>query len=239
LRGEAEQLDPDLPAIVVGHAHLFGARIGAERLLTMGADPMYDLQTFDLPSVDYIALGHIHKHQQVGPAAPPAVYSGSLERIDFGEEREQKGFVVVEIGPGPRGERRTTWTFHPVAARPFVTLRLAAGGEDPLADVRAAVEARRDVAGAIVRAFITLTPEAAGQLRLGDVRRLLLEAGAAFVGQIVPEVERVTRVRLPLSAGEELDPLQMLRHWLETQHTPPDRAEVLLRYADELIKETS
>ena len=63
LRLEAEALDPTLPAIVVGHAHLFGARIGAERLLTMGSDPMYDLQTFDLPGVDFVALGHIHKHQ--------------------------------------------------------------------------------------------------------------------------------------------------------------------------------
>lgn len=230
---------PDAPAVLMGHLSLGGATFGSEQSIMLGQDLVLNRADLQPAAYDYIALGHIHKHQQVGPATPPAVYSGSLERIDFGEEREQKGFVVVEIAPGPRGERRTTWTFHPVAARPFVTLRLAAGDDDPLADVRAAVEARRDIVGAIVRAFITLTPEAAGQLRLGDVRRLLGEAGAAFVGQITPEVERVVRVRLPLSAGEELDPLQMLRHWLETQHTPPDRAEVLLRYADALIKETS
>ena len=51
LRMDAEALDSSLPTIVVGHAHLFGARIGAERLLTMGNDPMYDMQTFDLPGV--------------------------------------------------------------------------------------------------------------------------------------------------------------------------------------------
>src|SRR5207253_10790146 len=30
LRLEIDELDPNLPTIVVGHAHLFGARIGAE-----------------------------------------------------------------------------------------------------------------------------------------------------------------------------------------------------------------
>ncbi|HEX5506165.1 MAG TPA: exonuclease SbcCD subunit D [Thermomicrobiales bacterium] len=230
---------PAAPAVLMGHLSLGGATFGSEQSIMLGQDLILNRADLQPAAYDYIALGHIHKHQQVGPATPAAVYSGSLERIDFGEERERKGFVVVEIGPGQAGARETTWAFHPVAARPFVTLRFAAGGEDPLADVRAAIEARRDVAGAIVRAFITLTPEAAGQLRLSDVRRLLLEAGAAYVGQVTPEVERVARVRLPLQAGEELDPLRMLRHWLETQHTPPDRAEILLRYADELIKESS
>ena len=101
----------------------------------------------------------------------------------------------------------------------------------------AAIAGRGDIAGAIVRAFITMSPEAAGRLRLADVRRLLGEAGAAFVGQITPEVARASRVRLPLAAGEELDPLQMLDRWLEAQRTPPERRETLRRYAEGLLDE--
>src|SRR5919199_201468 len=73
---EAEALDPRVPAILAGHSHLFGARVGAERLLTMGNDPIYDLQTVDLPNLDYVALGHIHKHQALTYAQPPVVYAG-------------------------------------------------------------------------------------------------------------------------------------------------------------------
>ena len=73
---------------VVGHAHLFGAKIGAERFLTMGNDPMHDLQSFDLPSIDYVALGHIHKHQVLHYANPPVVYAGSIDRVDFGEQEK-------------------------------------------------------------------------------------------------------------------------------------------------------
>ncbi len=46
---------------------------------------------------DYCALGHIHQHQRV---AENAWYSGSLMRNGFGEEREPKGFNLVEIERG-------------------------------------------------------------------------------------------------------------------------------------------
>src|SRR2546430_3960218 len=40
LRVDAEALDPRLPATGAGHAHLFGARVGAERQPGMSSDPM-------------------------------------------------------------------------------------------------------------------------------------------------------------------------------------------------------
>jgi exonuclease SbcD len=236
LEGEVAALDPDLPAVLVGHLSLGGATFGSEQSIMLGQDLILNRGDLQPGAFDYLALGHIHKHQQVGPDTPPAVYSGSLERVDFGEEHEQKGFVTVEIAPGARGARQTRWRFHPVGSRPFVTLRLSVSGDDPLAEVREAIARRDDIQGAVVRAFITLTPEAFGRLRLMEVRAALGEAGAAFVGQITPEVERPTRVRLPLAAGEEMDPARMLGRWLETQNTPPERRTLLLRYADELLQ---
>jgi len=53
-----------------------------------------------LPSVaQYIALGHIHRPQQISNAAP-TYYSGSLIQIDFGEAGEEKGFYLVDVEPG-------------------------------------------------------------------------------------------------------------------------------------------
>ena len=83
--------------MLVGHAHVFGARVGAERLLTLGNDPMLNASMLDLPNVDYVALGHIHKHQAVVTGRAPIVYAGSINRVDFSEEDEKKGFVLVEL----------------------------------------------------------------------------------------------------------------------------------------------
>ncbi len=53
-----------------------------------------------LPSVaQYIALGHIHRPQQISNAAP-TYYSGSLIQVDFGEAGEEKGFYLVDVEPG-------------------------------------------------------------------------------------------------------------------------------------------
>lgn len=52
-----------------------------------------------LPSTaQYIALGHIHKPQQVSHSAP-TYYSGSLIQVDFGEAGEDKGFYLVDVEP--------------------------------------------------------------------------------------------------------------------------------------------
>src|SRR5207302_8272615 len=125
LRTDVEGLDPALPTIVVGHAHLFGARIGADRLLTMGNDPMYDMQTFDLPGIDFVALGHIHKQQVLHYASPPVVYAGSIDRVDFGEQDEAKGWVYAEIAEKGRAE----WDFRQVSARPFLTIEAKVEGD--------------------------------------------------------------------------------------------------------------
>lgn len=53
-----------------------------------------------LPNVaQYIALGHIHKPQQVSNSVP-TYYSGSLIQVDFGEAGEDKGFNFIEVEAG-------------------------------------------------------------------------------------------------------------------------------------------
>ena len=88
------------------------------------------------PSWDYVALGHIHRHQALeAERLPPVVCPGSVERIDFGEEREDKGSVIAEVERG-----RCSWMFHKLDARRFVTSRANADGDDPTAQVVSAIE---------------------------------------------------------------------------------------------------
>src|SRR5437879_5684661 len=167
LRAEAEALDPQLPSVIVGHAHLFGAKIGAERLLTMGSDPMYDLQTFDVPGIDFVALGHIHKHQALSYARPQVVYSGSIDRVDFGEQNEDKGWVLVQIPEKGKAE----WEFRKVSARPFLTIEASVESDNATEDVvRAIARVADQLADAVVRVRIDVPPERVGDLRVGGSR---------------------------------------------------------------------
>lgn len=109
----ANEVDPTLPLILTAHTSIGGATYGSERMVMLGQDLVISKRLVTDPRFDYVALGHIHKHQSLNEQ-PPVVYAGSIERIDFGEWREKKGFVLAEVS---RGE--TTWEFIGLDTRPF------------------------------------------------------------------------------------------------------------------------
>jgi len=226
----AAQVDPSLPAILAGHFSVSEARFGSERAVMLGRDVVVLKSVLADPAWDYVALGHIHRHQELnGGQHPPIVYCGSLERIDFGEEKEPKGFVVAEVRRG-----QTEWQFHPVDARRFVTIRADVRDEsDPLAALLEVI-ARHDVADAVVRVSVQARPEQEGLIRDADVRRAL--SGAYFIAGIGKEIERAYRQRLGGQSPEGLTPAELLARYLESKGTPPRRIEVLLQHAEEILQ---
>lgn len=237
LRQAADDLDPALPAVLAVHGTIDGATFGAERQVLLGHDLVYPRSLLALPNVDYVAMGHIHRHQALGEH-PPIVYPGSIERIDFGEEEEDKGCVIVDLAA--KGEAR--WRFHKLAARPFATIAVDVRGvNDPMQRVLAAIE-RRSLSGAVVRVKVDARPEQADLIQTETIRRALDEAGAHFIAAVAVEVERGARGRLGSGDASILDgltPRRALELYLR-QKTPPlaeERIAALLAAADELLAE--
>jgi exonuclease SbcD len=199
----------------------------------LGRDVTVMLSTVDNPAWDYVALGHIHKHQclTLGRVdAPPVVYSGSLERIDFGEEADPKGFVWVELERG-----RAEWNFVEVDCRPFVTLRVnVKRAGDPTQVVLEAI-ARHDLRDAVVRLIITADPEADLLLQERTIQYALQDAGANYVAAIQRDVERPARLRLGASP-EGLTPDQLLERYLMSKDVPAERIDVLLAHARHIFE---
>ena len=112
-------------------------------------------------SFDYVAAGHVHRHQTLwrnGPAnrgsaehrGPPIVYSGSPDRIAFAEMGEPKGCVIVEWVPG---QVRPCFLEHPV--RPMA-----------IASVDVTGLTRKALVEAILQRAAELPACAAAQIRL-------------------------------------------------------------------------
>ncbi len=229
----AARLDPDIPAVLTAHLSVSGATFGSERSVMIGRDAVVLKSALADPAWDYVALGHIHKHQSLNDEGyPPVVYAGSLERIDFGEEGQPKGFCWVQLARGD-----TTWEFVEVDARPFVTVRAdVREALNPLMALQQAVAAH-NLHDAVVRLILRMRADQEPLVRDRDVRALLSDA--YFVGGINREVEREARVRLGELAPEEMTDRELLAKYLETRNTDPERARVLLEHAEAIFAEDS
>ena len=224
IRALAAQLNPELPAILTAHLSVSEAKQGSEQHVMIGQDVVVLKSVVADPAFDYVALGHIHKHQDLSEGRqPPAVYAGSLERIDFGEENEKKGFVVAEIERG-----HASYEFVPVKARRFTTIRIDADVADPMALILHEIE-RHEVSDAVVRVLITTSEETEHSIDEREIRRALQDAH--YVSAIRKDVQRRYRHRLGERSPEELTPPEALRRYLEAKDTPADRIETLLEHA--------
>jgi exonuclease SbcD len=232
-----------MPRLLAGHFSVSEAKLGSERSVMVGRDLIIPKSALDHPAWDYVALGHIHKHQALGDdgrrevgdwasGLPAIVYSGSLERIDFGEERETKGFCWVELERGA-----TRWQFVPVGARPFRTLKIdARGAEDSTAAAIAKI-GEADVSDAVVRMLVTLDEGQEALFRRREVERALAEAGASVVAGVAIEVQRSVRVPGVGGNAEALTPDQWLERYFIARNRPPERVDDLMKAAREIFDE--
>ena len=231
---QADALAPaDTPRLLTGHFTVAGAVWGSERSVMLGRDVQVDLGSLADPRWDYVALGHIHKHQNLTRSrddAPAVVYSGSLERIDFGEEGDTKGFCWVELGRG-----QTEWRFVKVDARPMLTLRVDCREADSPTQKVLDVMKRYRLRDAIVRLVIQLTPETETLLKDGAVFEQLKRAGVFHIAGIRKEVERRDRSRLDVSP-EGLTPLELLERYFTSRGIEAARREELLERAKDIIE---
>ncbi len=230
LEGEIRQLNPQLPTILLAHLMADRASLGAERLLAVGKGFTIPLALLMRPELDYVALGHVHKHQNLNPKNnPPIVYPGSIERVDFGEEKEPKGYVYLEIEKG-----KVNWQFCPLPARPFFTIEVnITEAEDPQGEILKAIAAK-NLKDAVIRLIYQLRSEQIELINQPEINEALKLAHSYTIR---PElVSQLARPRLPeLGLGQSLDPMTALKTYLDNRQDIKDLVPDLLEAAQNLL----
>jgi DNA repair protein SbcD/Mre11 len=241
LAREVEQHRSDLgeviPAVLMAHYTIQGAVFGGYgKGALLAPEVEIPLTTVKNPAFDYVALAHIHKHQVLPrndfTGQPPVVYAGSIERVDFSEEDEEKVVVLASVTRG-----RTAWETRKLHPRPFLTIRVDADEADPLESVKAAIEQKKEqIQGAVVRLFYTLAP-GHPNLPEREIRQAL--EGAHYVAGIRRETQKQEVRARHGGLTTQLTPYEALEEYLNLHPELDSMKEDLLERARSLITDVS
>ncbi|MEM9977246.1 MAG: exonuclease subunit SbcD [Cyanobacteria bacterium P01_D01_bin.2] len=229
LEGEIRQLDPHIPSILLAHLMTDTACYGAEKFLAVGKGFTVPMALLARPCFDYVALGHVHKHQ-ILCKEPPVVYPGSIERVDFSEEKEDKGYVIADVQPG-----QTSLEFCPLPVRSFKTIEIdVSTAESPQARLEQTL-AKAHISDAVVRLVYKIRPAQIEQIDHAALHRALADAHSYTIH---PElVSQLTHPRLPaLTADTIRDPLSALQTYLASRDDLVDLTDDMLLAAQTLLQ---
>ena len=185
IMGNAAQLDPVIPSILVAHYTVAGAEGESGQTFLAGQDVVILPQTIDAAGVTLGCFGHIHKPQRLG-SNTPAFYSGSPNELTFNDEGMEHGFYYHTIEGGTVTESRFVQT----PARRHHTMKLV---QEEVAEFIASGsldgidELARD---AIVRVYYDATPEQEKQINRAALQNWIMDkknCGAFHVADFIRE----------------------------------------------------
>jgi exonuclease SbcD len=234
IEGWIAEADPSLPIILTAHASIEGAKYGGERLVMLGNDLVLSGSLVKNPKFNYVAMGHIHKPQDVNEGnQPPVIYPGSIERVDFGEAQEDRFFVIAHIEKGK--DTRVEWR-KLTGARPFIDRRASLqSGENVAESLKSALPKVREMDGAIVRLVVEYPRE---WDTLIDEPALRKYTEQAFEFHLVKRPQTEARIRLPNDqAVSSLTPLELLDIYWRASKT--EDTSTLQNLAREILADES
>lgn len=227
------QADSSLPTILTAHASVQGATFGSERMVMLGSDLVLPTSLVRDSRLDYVALGHIHKPQDLNQGAqPPVIYPGSIERVDFGEAADDRFFILAEV---QKGNTRVEWR-RLTGARPFIERRVALHSSENVAGtLQAALPSSKEMQGAILKLIIDYPREYDSLI---DVSALRKQAEGAFEFHLVKRPQIEARIRLPADQTVSgLSPLDLLDQYWRASNVDAVDAEALQILAREILEE--
>lgn len=187
----AAKLDPTVPAVLGSHLTVSsGIFSGSEKRAIYGNDPCLLPSQLAIEPFDYIALGHLHRYQDLNKDGyPSVVYSGSPERVDFGERKEDKGFCLVSIPE----KGKATHKFIKTPTRAFIQIEVKLSTDEELDQTEQVVTEiqKYEIKDAVLKIVYHVPSNLKNKVDLKAVQQAC--DGAMFVVGVIPVCKPVTR----------------------------------------------
>ena len=230
IEGWIEESDSSLPIVLTAHASIEGAKFGGERLVMLGNDLVLTGGLVKNPKLNYVAMGHIHKPQDVNEGyQPPVIYPGSIERVDFGEAKEDRFFVIADVEKGKDTE--VEWV-ELTGVRKFIDRRTVLDSNENVTDaLKNALPSVKEMSEAIVRLVVDYPREWDSLIDESALRKYTEDT---FEFHLVKRPQSESRVRI--AEGQvvsSLSPLDLLAQYFDSAKTRD--VDELQKLAQEII----
>lgn len=222
----------NVPSVLMAHYYVPGTDTGSGGgSFIQKFEPVLEPTVLNSAAFDLVALGHIHRPQQL-PTVKNCFYSGAVNRFTFNDEGFPRGFYMHTIEE--TGE--ITSQLIPLKAREFYTIRL---DNNDIASINAglydmaAYKWKGHAEDAIVRVRYTCMEAEHKALNHALLEKRLYEDGVFYVTEILPDevLEDVDRK----SMGKEADPESNLIEYLRRKEVPEEEIERLVELAKPII----
>ncbi len=227
-----DDADPDLSLLMTAHATIAGAKVGTERTIMLGKDLTLPAGLVKDPRLSYVALGHIHKAQNLNEGnQPPVIYSGSIERVDFSEAEDDKYFVVAHVEKGK--DTRIEWR-KIQNTRKYIDLAVTLeDGKELNQKLLAALPSQEKLDGAVVRMVINYPKDLESMI---DDASLKAAVESAFEFKLVKKPETKDRTHIFADAEvNSLSSIELLERYLRSLHMEEEQRKALEALARQVI----
>ncbi|GGH86160.1 exonuclease SbcD [Pullulanibacillus pueri] len=159
-KSHAHAFKKDTVNIIMSHLFVAGGKESdSERPIQIGGAYTISPSSLDV-GADYVALGHLHRPQQLKFGKTPGRYSGSPLAYSFSEAHQPKSVTILDMTPGQPTEIKEIYLS---AGKPLVRWT----AENGLEEVHQWIEAGKDA-----NAWIDLEISLTDALSLRDIQQL-------------------------------------------------------------------
>lgn len=211
------------PIVFIFHGTLYGANLNDWNVAEK--ETYVKPEVFDKEGVAAVVMGHLHKHQ-ILYNAPLTFYCGSLQRVDFSEEKQEKGFVVLNTS-----KEYVTYKFIEVESQKFFTLNdNLIGMQDETDYIIEQLNKNTDkIQKAIVR--MRLDMEKSNYINEQRINEHAYKLGAEFVLKIEKRYEKKETTR-NANLTEHVDEQKALNIYFDGK----DRADRLIQLGNDIVE---
>lgn len=224
--------DPNLPLILLTHYSVQGSTYPSGQVAELGRDVTLSRSLVCDPAFSYTALGHIHLFQNLNEGQqPPVIYPGSIERVDYGEYKEKKGFILAEVD-----NHHTEYTFRELHTRRMYNLSFEAKDagtlQEDLLDLLPSEEKAKD---AMIRLVVTYPHEFESMINERELRKRV-EGALDFQFKRKPVYQ--ARMRIQSKNISSLTPQDLLTAYCQITKTSDAETKALCSLAEEIFTES-